>query len=156
MEIREMIDKIMNIHESLVTVYRYLDKDYNPEYSPIEYFAVNKEYASHFGDYENKFLINTDNAKILNLEYWNKLYKDKTGVNGNFYNRVQGIFVVGEESIGSKYEEPLSRFALAFPKETVNKFISEFNECDAIYGEDAGFPNEFVFAVKNKKMIKKI
>jgi hypothetical protein len=156
MEIREMINKIMHIHESLITVYRYLDNDYNPDYSPIEYFAVNKKYASNFGDYENKFLINTNNSKILNLEYWNKLYKDKTGINGNKYNKVQGIFVIGEKSIDSNYEEPLSRFSLVFPKEIVNKFINEFNECDAIYGEDAGYPNEFVFAVKNKKIIKKI
>ena len=34
-------------------------------------------------------------------------------------------------------------------------FVDEFNNCDAIYGEDAGYPDEFVYAVKNKNIITK-
>ena len=75
------------------------------------------------------------------------MYKDTTGINGNKFNRIQGIFVIGEMSIAEKYAEPLSRFAKALPAET-KQFIQELKDCDAICGEDAGYENETVYAVK--------
>lgn len=137
-------------------VYRCIDGEYKTDFNGIEYFAINKNYAKSFGDTCYKFTLNLNNSKILNLQKWNNLYTEKTGLNGNKYNRVQGIFVIGEESINSSYSEPLSRFSQVFPNDVVEGFINEFNTCDVIYGEDAGYPNEFVFAVKNKNIISNI
>lgn len=136
---------------SLVPVHRCIDGDYKIEHSGIEFFAVNKEYAQGFGNNCYEFTINTSSAKILDLEKWNNLYTSKTGENGNIYNRVQGIFVIGGISIGSGYEKELEKFSQAFDEKTSQEFIDEFNSADAIYGEDAGYQGEFVFAVKNKE-----
>jgi hypothetical protein len=54
------------------------------------------------------------------------------------------------------YEKELKKFSQAFDEEIVKNFIDEFNDSDAIYGEDAGEQGEFVFAVKNKKIISQI
>jgi hypothetical protein len=38
-------------------------------------------------------------------------------------------------------------------EELSNQFLDELNSCEAIYGEDAGYKNEYVFAVKNKNIL---
>jgi hypothetical protein len=136
-----------------VIVYRCIDGEYNTNHNSFEYFSVDKDYAEHFGDNCYEFKLNLVNAKILELEKWNKLFKDKTGFNGNKYNRIQGIFVVGQELVTTNYEEPLITFSKFFPNEVVNQFINELNNCDAIYGQEAGYPDNYAFVVKNKKII---
>jgi len=59
------------------------------------------------------------------------------------------------ENISTSYSDALTKFSKALP-EFVEEFSNEFKNCDAIYGEDAGYPNEFVYAVKNKSIITKI
>ena len=135
-----------------VTAYRCIDGNYDGNRSGIQYFAVNKEYASHFGDNCYEFNIDVVNSNILNLETWNKIYSEKTGTNGNLYNRKQGLFVVGEIAINEVFSDQLELFGLECGDEMVNKFINEFNHCDIIYGEDAG-EHEKVFAVKDTKFI---
>lgn len=155
-DIRKMIDKVNKINKSIVNVYRCINDIHDIKYDKIEYFAVNKEYAKSFGKICYHFQINTHNAKIFDLSKWNKLYTEKTGKNGNLYNRHQGLFVIGQISISTSYEKELSVFSQVFNNNMVEEFLHEFNTCDAIYGEDAGYPNEFVFAVKNKKLLKYI
>lgn len=152
--IREELDRILN--SKTIPVYRCIDGDYKEGYSDIEFFALNKEYAQGFGDNCYEFVIDTSSAKILDLEKWNNLYTNKTGENGNLYNRVQGIFVIGEMAIGSGYEKELEKFSKAFDEEIVQEFIEEFNNADAIYGEDAGYPGEFVFAIKDRGIVSQI
>ena len=154
MEIREMIDKVKNF--GTTTVYTCVDGVYDKNKKPIDYFAVNLEYAKHFGDNCYIATLNTSKYKILTLEKWNKLYTEKTGLNGNKYNRHQGIFVIGEENLSTNYNEPVIRFRQALGDEITNKFLDELKICDAVYGEDAGYVGDFVFAVKNKDMIFKI
>ncbi len=138
-------------------VYRCIDNNkYNKQFSNIEFFAINKSYASFFGSVCYQFEIDLTNSKILDLGIWNKIYKERTGENGNIYNKVQGLFVIGSENIESSYKKPLEKFSKAFGTSMANKFLDEFNNCDAIYGEDAGYPDEFVFAVKNKNIVKNL
>lgn len=143
--------------KGLTTVYRCIDGEYDTNYSGVEFFSVNKEYSSTgFGDNCYEFIINTNGAKILNLEKWNRLYTEKTGKNGNLFNRHQGLFIIGSMVIESGYKKELDIFSQALGDEMSQKFINDFNNCDAIYGEDAGYPGEFVFAVKNKSIIKRV
>lgn len=151
MNIREMIDKVKNFGR--ITVYKCVDGIFDKNKNNVEYFAVNLEYAKHFGDNCYKITLETSNFKILKLEDWNKIYTEKTGKKGNAYNRHQGIFVIGYESITTKYEEPLNRFRVEMGDEMANQFLSEFETSDAVYGEDAGYVGDFVYAVKNKEMI---
>jgi hypothetical protein len=178
-DIREMIDKIENFNQrNKITVYKNVDDQYTQSHNPIEFFAVNKDYASNFGNKQYTFIIDTTQSKILNLDVWNKLYTDKTG-RGSLYGYYpenshmwlkqgqdvndrknwrfeQGLFVIGSESIGTAYKEQLEIFGKYMGQNLTEKFLNEFNTCDAIYGEDAGFPNEFVFAVKNVNIVKQI
>jgi hypothetical protein len=154
MEIREMINKINNFGKSIA--YTCLDGTYDKNNKVFDYFAVNLAYAKPYGDYCYMVTLDTSNYKVLNLGIWNKIYKDKTGLNGHKYNRNQGIFVIGEDSLGSGYEEPITRFRHELGDELANKFLDEFNSSDAIYGEDAGQVDDFVYAVKNKNMVVKI
>jgi hypothetical protein len=135
-----------------ITAYRCIDGEYDSNRNGIQYFAINKEYASHFGDNCYKFKIDTTNANVLNLESWNKLYTEKTGKNGNLYNRQQGLFVVGEIAISEGFSDQLELFGLECGDEMTNKFVNEFNHCDIIYGEDAG-EHEKVFAVKDVRFV---
>jgi len=152
---RDILNKFNNVNLNNVKVYRCIDTPIFRERNEIEFFSLNKDYASHFGDNCFEFLIDIKNSKILDLSKYNKLYKEKTGENGNLYNRIQGIFVIGEENISTSYSDALTKFSKALP-EFVEEFSNEFKNCDAIYGEDAGYPNEFVYAVKNKSIITKI
>ena len=151
MEISEMIEKVKNYGKT--TAYTCIDGVYDKKQRVFDYFSVNLEYAKHFGDNCYKVTLNISNYKILNLEEWNKIYKKKTGLNGNKYNRHQGIFVIGEENLSTKYAEPIIRFKQALGNDIGNKFLEELNNCDAVYGEEAGYVDEFVFAVKNKNMV---
>ncbi len=138
--------------DNTITVYRCIDGDYDSNINGIQYFAINKKYASNFGDNCYEFKIDITNANVLNLESWNKLYTEKTGKNGNLYNRTQGLFVIGEISISEGFSKQLELITLEFGDEISNKFINEFNNCDIIYGEDAGY-HENIFAVKNMKFV---
>lgn len=135
-----------------MTVYRCLDGEYKNT-DKIEFFALDKEYAQNFGHICYKFQIDTNRAKILDLEKWNKIYKNKTDENGNLFNRVQGIFVIGKMAIESNYENELAKFSQTFDENIIQKFLDEFNSCDAIYGQDAGLPGQYTFAVKNKDIL---
>ena len=150
---KELIKRLLR--ESLsdnIIVYSCVNGDYNINLNKINYFAKNIEYSQKFSDNCYKFKLNLKDAKVLNLEKWNKLYYDKTGDKGNIYNRTQGLFVVGSKSINNGYVEPLKKFRDALGDEMATQFINEFNECDVIFGEDAGYHEE-VFAVKNKNLI---
>lgn len=149
-----MIKKIKNFGKT--TVYTCVDGVYDKNKKVFDYFAVNLEYAKHFGDNCYKATLDTSTYKILKLEEWNKIFKEKTGLNGNKYNRHQGIFVIGEENLSTKYAEPIIRFKQALGDDIGNRFLEELNNCDAVYGEDAGYVGDFVFAVKNKDMVIKI
>lgn len=143
------------LRESLVNniiVYSCIDGNYNIDLNQINFFAKNIEYSKKFADNCYRFNLNLKNTKVLNLEKWNKLYYDKTGNKGNIYNRTQGLFVIGSMSINDGYTEELKKFRDAFGDEMANQFINEFNECDVIFGQDAGYHEE-VFAVKNKNLI---
>jgi hypothetical protein len=154
MEIREMINKMKNF--GTTKVYTCVDGIYDKNKKTFDYFAVNLEYAKHFGDNCYMVTLNTSKFKVLEFGMWNIMYTEKTGLNGNKYNRNQGIFVVGEQNLLTNYEEPVTRFKEALGDEITNKFLDELNNCDAVYGEDAGYVDEFVFAVKNKDMVIKI
>ena len=151
MEIREMIEKVKNFGKT--TAYTCVDGVYDKNKKVFDYFAVNLEYVKHFGDNCYKATLDISSYKILKLEEWNKIFKEKTGLNGNKYNRHQGIFVIGEESLSTYYDEPIIRFKQALGDDIGNRFLEELNKCDAVYGEDAGYVGEFVFAVKNKDMV---
>lgn len=151
METRKLIDTVKNFGKA--TVYTCVDGDYDKNKKAFDYFAVNLEYAKSFGDRCYKATLDISNYKILKLERWNEIYKEKTGINGNKYNRHQGIFVIGEESLSTGYKEPVSRFKQALGDDIANKFLEELNSADAVYGEDAGCVGNFVYAVKNKDMI---
>jgi hypothetical protein len=151
---KDVIKKLLreNLELNRIRVYRCIDGEFKGFNNRIEYFSVNKNYANKFGDNCYEFWINT-NSKILNLEKWNKLYTDKTGKNGNRFNRHQGLFIIGDMAITSNYKEELSLFSEVMGEELSNQFLDELNSCDAIYGEDAGYKNEYVFAVKNKNIL---
>jgi len=151
MEIREMIDKIKNFGKT--KAYICVDGVYNKNQKDFDYFAIDLNYSKKFADNCYEVILDTLNSKILDLEEWNKLYRDKTGLNGNKYNKHQGIFVIGEDSLGTSYSEPITRFKEAMGEELGNRFLDELKSCDAVYGEDAGYVGEFVFAVKNKDII---
>ena len=68
-----MIDKVKNF--GTTTTYTCVDGVYDKNKKPFDYFAVNLEYAKHFGDNCYIATLNTSNHKILTLEKWNKLYK---------------------------------------------------------------------------------
>jgi hypothetical protein len=151
MEIREMIDKVKNFGKT--TVYKCVDGFYDKNKSGFDYLATNLDYSKHFGDKCYEITLDTSNYRILKLDKWNKLYTEKTGKNGNMFNRQQGLFIIGDMAITSNYSQELKLFSQALGEELTNKFLDELNNCDAIYGEDAGYVGEFVFAVKNKDMI---
>lgn len=148
-EFTEVVSK-----KGLITVYRCINDEYNNEYNGFGFFAINKEYSEKFGENCYSFIVDINRAKILNLEKWNKLYTQKTGKNGNLFNRQQGLFVIGSMAIDDGYEKELKAFSQALGESLSQKFTYDFNTCDAIYGEDAGYPGEFVFAIKNKSIIK--
>lgn len=150
MDIRKMIDKVRDFGK--IIVYTCVDGVYDKNKKPIDYFAVNLDYAKKFADNCYKVTLQLNGYNILDLEEWNNIYTQKTGLNGNKYNRKQGIFVIGEENLATNYEEPISRFRMALGDNIADKFIDELNTCDAVYGEDAGY-REFVYAVINKDMI---
>jgi len=141
------------LNESILTVYRSIDNDYIKGRDNIEYFAINKSYAVNFGGKCYEVKLDISNARILKLDKWNSLYSSKTGKNGNLMNRHQGLFVIGETSIESNYNKHLEFFRDALGDDLANDFLIQLSNCDAIYGEDAGYSNEFVYAVKNKSMI---
>lgn len=141
------------LNENLTIVYRCIDGNWNKNYDKIEFFSMNCSYAKKFGDKCYIITLDTGNYKILNLKKWNKVYSEKTGKNGNRFNRIQGLFIIGAIAINSNYNEELELFTQALGEDMANQFLSELNNCDAIYGEDAGYVGEFVFAVKNKNMI---
>lgn len=149
-----MIEKIRNFGKT--KVYICVDGIYDKDKNLFDYFATKLEYSKNFAQNCYEVELNLLNSNVLDLERWNKIYKDATGSNGNKYNRTQGIFVIGEENISTNYSEPLSRFEQALGKELANDFLNELKNCDAIYGQDAGYLNEFVFAVKKKTMITKV
>ena len=151
MEIREMIEKIKNFGKT--TVYKCVDGSYDKNKSGFDYLAVNFDYAKHFGDNCYKITLDTSNYNILKLDKWNNIYTEKTGKNGNRFNRQQGLFIIGNMAITSNYKEEIKLFQQVMGEEMANKFLVELNNCDAIFGEDAGYVGEFVFAVKNKDMI---
>jgi hypothetical protein len=154
MEIRELIDKVKNFGKT--TVYKCVDGVYDKNRSGADYLAVNLDYAKKFGDNCYKITIDTTNYNILKLDKWNKIYSEKTGKNGNRFNRQQGLFVIGDIAITSNYKEELDLFSNVLGEDLSSKFLTELNSCDAIYGEDAGYVGEFVFSVKNKDMILEI
>ena len=151
MDIREMINRVKNFGN--ITLYRCIDGVYDKNRSGINYLAVNLDYAKKFGDNCYEITLNTTNYNILKLDKWNNIYTEKTGKNGNRFNREQGLFIIGDMAITSNYNEELKLFSQALGDELTNKFLDELNNCDAIYGEDAGYVGEFVFAIKNKDMI---
>lgn len=134
-------------------MYRCINSEYDKNFNGIQYLSVNKEYSNSFGEICYKITLDIGNYTILNLGYWNKIYTDKTGKNGNIYNRHQGLFIIGEMAIGSNYADELKLFNDALGDSSTQQFLNELYSCDAIYGEDAGYVGEFVYAVKNKKMI---
>ena len=146
-----MIDKVKNFGK--ITAYTCVDGIYDKDKKVFDYFAINLDYAKGFGDNCYKATLNPSNYKILKLEEWNKIYKEKTGLNGNKYNRHQGIFVVGSENLATNYEEAIIRFRQALGDNITNEFLAQLISSDAIYGEDAGYVGSFVFAIKNKDMI---
>lgn len=150
-EIREMIEKLKNFGKT--TLYKCVDGVYDKNKTGFDYLAVNLDYVKNFGDNCYEVTIETSNYNILKLGDWNKLYTQKTGKNGNRFNRHQGLFIIGDMAITSNYKEELALFSSAMGEELSNQFLATLNSCDAIYGEDAGYVNEFVFAVKNKDMI---
>jgi len=154
MEIREMIDKVKNFGKT--TVYKCVDGVYDKTKNGFDYLAVNLDYAKKFGDNCYEITLDTTNYNILKLDKWNKIYTEKTGKNGNRFNRHQGLFIIGDMAITSNYNEEIKLFQQALGEEIANKFLVELNSCDAIFGEDAGYVGEFAFAVKNKDMIIKI
>ena len=151
MEIREMIEKVKNFGKT--TVYKCVDGTYDKNKSGFDYLAVNFDYAKRFDDNCYKITLDTSNYNILKLDRWNKIYSEKTGKNGNRFNRQQGLFIIGDMAITSNYNEEIKLFQQALGEEIANNFLVELNSCDAIFGEDAGYVGEFVFAVKNKDMI---
>jgi len=146
-----MIEKVKNFGKT--TVYKCVDGTYDKNKSGFDYLAVNFDYAKHFGDNCYKITLDTSNYNILKLDRWNKIYTEKTGKNGNRFNKQQGLFIIGDMAITSNYNEEIKLFQQALGEEIANNFLVELNSCDAIFGEDAGYVGEFVFAVKNKDMI---
>ena len=126
-EIREMIDKVKNfkniLNENLTTAYRCIDGEYNKKHDKIEFLSTNLDYSKPFGENCYKITLDTNNAKILNLQKYNELYTQKTGKNGNRFNRHQGLFVIGSMAIDSNYNEELKLFSSALGEELKNKFL---------------------------------
>jgi len=81
MEIREMIEKVRGFGKTIV--YTCVDGIYDKTKKPIDYFSINLDYAKHFGDNCYKVTLLTSGYNILNLEEWNEIYTEKTGLNGN-------------------------------------------------------------------------
>jgi hypothetical protein len=59
---------------------------------------------------------------------------------------------VGEIAISEGFSDQLELLGLDCGDEMVDKFVDEFNHCDIIYGEDAGY-HEKVFAVKDMRFV---
>jgi len=152
-DMREFIDQFRNFKQKQITVYRCIDGEYNPTYDKIQFFAVNKDYPPAFGKDCYEFKLDLANAIVMDLKNWNNIYTEKTGRKGNIYNRVQGLFTIGSMAIESKYRDELKLFKKELGVNLTNEFIRTFENADAIYGEDAGYPDQYVYAVKNPHII---
>ena len=145
-EIRNIVREVIKESETsnFVTVYRSINKPWNENHDMVQYFAKNKYYSKNFGriTYDVKLKIDA----LLNLNDINNLLK-KHGVSSDFY------LYVGELGINNNYQDQIGYYEQEIGGEIAGKIYDLIKDSKIIYGEDDGFPGEYVYAVKDKNLI---
>lgn len=140
--------------ESLPTVYRGINGEFDSNYKGTQYFAVQKRYAGVFGRNIEEFKIKS--PEILDLDDWNKRW----GVENVDFG--QGLLTVHQDNLGNlkEWKQRIKNSLLAVgadvPSYEVDAFIDSVENAKIVKGEDIGNKGQIVFAIKDKTLVEPI
>lgn len=114
------------------------------------FFSEDKEYARIFGHHVESYKIMC--GKVLNLNKYNDICREKIP---EYYN-CGDLFYIHSEVIKTNWDYVMDALYVNDLDDVADEFQKELEECDTIYGSDAGETESKVWYVKRKENITRI
>jgi len=115
------------------------------------FFSEDSEYAKVFGNFVEKYKIKI--GKVLNLNKYNDICKKQIP---DYYYYIGLPFIMHKNNIMNKWDIVMDSLYINNLEDVAKEFQKELEECNTIYGKDAGDNETKVWFVKNKDDVEKL
>jgi hypothetical protein len=115
------------------------------------FFSEDNDYARVFGPFIEIFKIKI--GKVLNLNKYNEICKEKIP---DYYYYTYEPFIMHKNNITDKWQIVMDGLYINNLANVADEFQKELEECDTIFGSDAGESGSKVWYVKHKENIIRI